>query len=435
MTEFDQVENWIEQILISANVSTGSLAYWKLLISLTLLAIIAIVVFFVTKKVIINYIYKLVRKSPITWDDILADHQVFNNVAHFVPALFVRSLAPSIFADFPDILPFVIKLTDVYLIIVGMTVFFALLKVAEFALTRHPAFKDKPLTSYFQLIRIILYIGTGIFVLSILLGKSPLYFLSAFGAMTAILLLIFKDTILGLVASVQMSSNDMVRVGDWVEMPKFNADGDVVAINLNTVKVQNWDRTITTIPTYYFITDSFKNWRGMVESGGRRIKRSIHINSHSIKFVDPEKREIFKKFNLLTNYVSSRQEEIDKHNQDNQIDTSILINGRRMTNIGVFRKYVESYLQNHPKIKKNMTIMVRQLAIEDRGIPIEIYCFTDTTAWLEYESIQADIFDHLLAAAAYFDLEIFQVPSGKDIIQAANAYNSYRSSENPSLNI
>ncbi|MCH7403526.1 mechanosensitive ion channel family protein [Belliella kenyensis] len=435
MTEFDQVENWIEQILISAGVSTGSVAYWKLLISISLLAIIAVIVFFVTKKVIINYIYKLVRKSPITWDDILADHQVFNNVAHFVPALFVRALAPAIFSDFPDILPFVIKLTDTYLIIVGMTVFFALLKVSEFALTRHPAFKDKPLTSYFQLVRIILYIGTGIFVLSILLGKSPLYFLSAFGAMTAILLLIFKDTILGLVASVQMSSNDMVRVGDWVEMPKFNADGDVIAINLNTVKVQNWDRTITTIPTYYFITDSFKNWRGMVESGGRRIKRSLHINSHSINFVDPEKREIFKKFNLLTNYVTSRQEEIDKHNQDNQIDTSILINGRRMTNIGVFRKYVELYLQNHPKIKKNMTIMVRQLAIEDRGIPIEIYCFTDTTAWLEYESIQADIFDHLLAAAAYFDLEIFQVPSGKDIIQAANAYNSYRSTENASLNV
>lgn len=247
------------------------------------------------------------------------------------------------------------------------------------------------------------------------MGKSPTYFLTAFGAMTALIMLIFKDTILGLVASVQMSANDMVRIGDWVEMPKFNADGDVIAINLNTVKVQNWDKTVTSIPTYYFITDSFKNWRGMKESGGRRIKRALYINAASIKFVDPDMRERFLSYQLLEDYLVSRQEEIDAFNKKQKVDTSVLINGRRMTNIGVFRNYIENYLRNHKDIRKDMALMVRQLTIEDRGIPIEIYCFTKTTIWTEYEEIQSDIFDHLMAAVAFFDLDIFQQPSGSDM--------------------
>jgi miniconductance mechanosensitive channel len=266
-----------------------------------------------------------------------------------------------------------------------------------------------------QLIRIILYIAAGILILSILMGKSPTYFLTAFGAMTALIMLIFKDTILGLVASVQMSANDMVRIGDWVEMPKFNADGDVIAINLNTVKVQNWDKTVTSIPTYYFITDSFKNWRGMKESGGRRIKRALFINAASIKFVDPDMRERFLSYQLLEDYLVSRQKEIDAFNKKQKVDTSVLINGRRMTNIGVFRHYVENYLRNHKDIRKDMSLMVRQLSIEDRGVPIEIYCFTKTTVWTEYEEIQSDIFDHLMAAVSFFDLEIFQQPSGSDM--------------------
>ncbi len=343
-----------------------------------------------------------------------AETRAFDKLAHIVPAVLVLLMAPVVFADFGQVLPFIIKLSEAYLIIVSMTVFFAILKVSEFGLSRHPAFNDKPLTSYFQLIRILLYIVTLILVLSVLLGKSPIYFLSAFGAMTAILLLVFKDTILGLVASVQMSSNDMVRVGDWVEMPKFNADGDVIDINLNTVKVQNWDKTITTIPTYYFITDSFKNWRGMQETGGRRIKRAIYVDAYSVKLVDPEVREKFKKYQLVRDHVETRQQEIEDYNERNNIETSVLINGRRMTNLGVFRKYIENYLRNHPKIKQDMTIMVRQLATENKGIPLEIYCFTDTTAWAEYETIQSDIFDHLYSTASFFDIEIFQEPGGKD---------------------
>lgn len=415
----DQIENWIEHILISSGVPEEGAIYFRLLILLSALGLVAGIAFWITKQVIVNYIYRFVRKSPITWDDVLADRQVFNNVAHLIPALIVRILIPTIFQDFENISPFIVKLTDVYILLVGTSIAASVLKVMEFALSKSEAFRDKPLSSYGQLVRLILYIAVGILILSILLGKSPVYFLSAFGAMTAILLLIFKDTILGLVASVQISSNDMVRVGDWIEMPKFNADGDVIAINLNTVKVQNWDKTITTIPTYYFITDSFKNWRGMQQSGGRRIKRAVYINSQTIAFVDPETREHYKKYALISDYVTERQNQIEAYNLANRVDTSELINGRRMTNIGVFRKYLEQYLHTHPRIRKDLTILVRQLSIEDRGVPIEIYCFTQTTAWLEYEEIQADIFDHVLAGASYFGLEIFQQPSGSDIVKAS----------------
>ncbi|MDD3077583.1 MAG: mechanosensitive ion channel [Paludibacter sp.] len=423
MKGIDSIENWTEKLLTNSGISGEWAMYLRLLIFIILLLLVSGIAFFITKQIIVRYIYKTVKKSPVKWDDVLADQKVFNNVSHVVPALIIRLLAPVIFTDFQSVLPLVIKITDSYIIIVGMTIVFALLKVGEFALSAQPTFKDKPLTSYFQLIRIILYIATGILVLSVIFGKSPVYFLSAFGAMTAILLLIFKDTILGLVASVQMSSNDMVRVGDWVEMPKFNADGDVIAINLNTVKVQNWDKTITTIPTYYFITDSFKNWRGMVQSGGRRIKRSVFIDSHSVRFVDSDTRQKYLKFQLVSEYIESRQKEIEKFNTEHEIDTTVLINGRRMTNLGVFRQYVEAYLKHHPMIKKDMTIMVHQLATEDRGIPLEVYCFTSTTDWLEYESIQADIFDHLFAAIQYFDLGIFQQPGGKDIQLAFRGFN------------
>lgn len=418
------IEQELEQILNQLGIEQEISIYLRLLIFVLLLSMAALTAFWITKRIVIIYIYKMLRKSPITWDDVFADQQVFNNLAHAVPALIIRSFSQVIFRDFEFVLPYIIKVTDAYLILVFMTILISVIKVLEFALSKQPAFQDKPISSYFQLLRIVIYIGSGILVLSVILGESPLYFLSAFGAMTAIVLLIFKDTILGLVASVQMSSNDMVRVGDWVEMPKFNADGDVIAINLNTVKIQNWDRTITTIPTYYFITDSFKNWRGMVESGGRRIKRALYIHANSVQFVSAEMREQYKQYQLISDYVKQRQSEIELHNQQHNIDASILINGRRMTNLGVFRKYVELYLKNHPKIHQHMTIMVRQMAMEDSGIPLEIYCFTRTTAWAEYEAIQADIFDHLLSAVEYFELNVFQKPAGNDIVEAVRQLNN-----------
>ncbi len=411
----EHIEEWVEALLASIGIDNEWTIYLRLVIFIVVLILISVFAFFITKRVIIFYLYKFFRKTSFTWDDLLADHKVFNNVAHIVPAVFLRVLAPSIFADFEGMLPIVTKLTDIYLIIVGMTVVFAFLKVVELRLAAYPGFDDKPLTSYFQLIRIIFYIIIAILILSQILGKSPFGLLGAFGAMSAILLLIFKDTILGLVASVQLSANDMVRVGDWVEMPKFNADGDVMAINLNTVKVQNFDRTITTIPTYFFITDSFKNWRGMVQTGGRRIKRPLFINAHSIKFVDSTMREEFKKYQLIKEYIETRQKEIEDYNAEHNVDTSVMINGRRMTNIGVFRKYIENYLKKHPRIRQDMLILVRQLSYENRGIPMEVYCFTNTIDWMAYEAIQSDIFDHLFSAASLFGLDIFQEPAGKDI--------------------
>ncbi|HAC15023.1 MAG TPA: mechanosensitive ion channel protein MscS [Bacteroidetes bacterium] len=419
----DRIEDWVEQFLINSGVAESVVPGIRLVSLLFALGIVSSIAFWITRKVIIKNLYRFFKKTSFEWDDLLADYQVLNNLAHVVPAVLVRIFAQILFRDFEFWLPIVIRITDAYLIVVVMLILLAFLKMLEFSLAKSPVFANKPIASYFQLARIVIYIAVGIMVLSELMGRSPIYFLSAFGAMTAIILLIFKDTILGLVASVQMSTNDMVRVGDWVEMSKFNADGDVIAINLNTVKIQNWDKTVTSIPTYYFVTDSFKNWRGMQESGGRRIKRSIYINVNTVKFVDPETREHYKKYYLITDFVTQRQQEIEKHNAEHGFDTTQLINGRRMTNIGVFRNYVELYLRKNKHIRKDMTLLVRQMPIEDRGIPIEIYCFTNTTNWAEYEGIQSDIFDHLFAAVSFFDLEIFQQPSGSDIIKVGNNLN------------
>ena len=414
----ENIDRWVEKVIVSMGVSEGGAPYLRLLALLLVVGLLSWLFFYIAKRLANGLLYRYIKRTQEKWDDLMLDSKIFSRLAHIVPAAIVRVMAPILFRDFEKVLPFVIKLTDSYLIIVILLVIVALLRVAENVLTKSKAFVDKPLSSYFQLIRIILYIAAGILILSVLLGKSPVYFLSAFGAMTALVMLIFKDTILGFVASVQISTNDMVRIGDWVEMPKFNADGDVIAINLNTVKVQNWDKTVTTIPTYYFITDSFKNWRGMKESGGRRIKRALYVNARTVKFVDPQTRSCYERYHLLKDYITEKQTEIELFNREHEVDTSVLINGRRMTNIGIFRHYVEAYLRNHPGIRKDMTLMVRQLGVEDRGIPIEIYCFTTTTVWTQYERIQADIFDHLLAAVTFFDLEVFQQPSGSDITRA-----------------
>lgn len=414
----DQLEEYTDLFLSDIGISDQYIIYLRLLFFLILLFILSCTTYLLTKKVFIKYLYKFFTNNSFDWDDKFVEKGAFDKLPNLAPAILAREMVPLIFADFEKWVPFVIKVTDAFLIIVSISILLAVVRATEKTLVHHPAFRNKPLSSYSQVVKILLYIMGFILVLSVLLGKSPIYFLSAFGAMTAILLLVFKDTILGLVASVQISVNDMVRIGDWVEMPKFNADGDVIDINLNTVKVQNWDKTITTIPTYYFITDSFKNWRGMQQSGGRRIKRSIHIDAHSVKLVNPELREKFKKTQLIKDYIEERQKEIENFNKENNIDTSTLINGRRMTNIGVFRKYIEAYLKSHPRIKQDMTVMVRQLASDNKGIPMEIYCFTNTIAWVEYESIQSDIFDHLYATAIYFELNIFQEPGGKDFAMA-----------------
>ncbi len=412
---------WLDRMLGRSGISSAWLPPVKTLILFLAALLLSFIFFYIARFVLVRLLHRFFLKTRSKWDDTLVEHKVFQNLAHLLPVLVFMATIDLVFAHYPAWLPLLHRLLNVYLVLVIVSVIISFLRGMETFLSGVEAFKDKPLASYFQLTRIIIYIATGILVLSILMSRSPIYFLSAFGAMTAVLLLIFRDTILGLVASVQISANDMVRVGDWIEMPKYNADGDVLAINLNTVKVSNWDKTITTIPTHYFISESFKNWRGMQQSGGRRIKRALYINLRSIKFVDPEMRERFKQFDLVKDYIVERQNEIEMYNMEHQVNTAVLINGRRMTNIGVFRRYAENYIRNHKGINQSMTLMVRHLAPTDRGLPLEIYCFTKTVKWLEYEPIQAHIFDHLLSAVPFFDLEVFQTPSGSDIAVAGAA--------------
>jgi miniconductance mechanosensitive channel len=301
----------------------------------------------------------------------------------------------------------------VSLVLVIASVLVKTLKALEEVSTRIPYFKDKPIMSYVQLANLMIYVVAAILIVATILDRDPFALLGALGALTAVLMLVFKDTILGLVASIQLSSHDMVRVGDWVSMPKYGTDGDVLEITLNTVKIQNWDKTISTIPTYAFISDSFKNWRGMTDSKGRRIKRSLNIDMTSIKFCTDEEITHYKSVEMLKDYIKSIQSEIATHNVTNSHDKSSLLNGRNLTNIGLFREYAHQYLSANKNLRKDLTLMVRQLEPTENGLPIEVYCFSNNIEWAEYERIQADIFDHLLSSISRFDLEIFQNPTGK----------------------
>lgn len=408
---------WLHDILLKAGLSEQLSAYTTLFIGMLLLIIISLIVDIITRKLLLQAVQKLVQKSKNKWDDIFLEKKVFHRLGHIAPVLIIQLAAPVLFADFSTLQPIVLAITNLLMIWLVVQVLYALLNAFEYVFHRSPLLKDKPLSSYFQLAKLLISLVGGVLMLSVILQKEPWYFLSAFGAMTAIILLIFKDTILGLVASIQVAVHDTLREGDWVEMPKYGADGDVMQITLNNVRIRNFDKTITTIPTYAFITESFKNWRGMRESGGRRIKRAIYINMSTIRFCTPKMLEKYKRYDLISEYIKAKEEEINQYNAQKTIDTSMMVNGRNLTNIGIFRMYAMEYLRQNPLLwpGDKMTLMVRQLKPTAQGLPIEIYCFTKNTQWKVYEGIQADIFDHLLAAAEHFDLEIFQQPTGRDI--------------------
>ena len=366
------------------------------------------------KKIFVKVINSVVKRTKFVWDDILLENKAFDRLAHLAPALVVQATASYVFADFQDFIPFLIRMTDAYMLAVALLVVISVFNTLDYYFKQTEALKDKPIDSYFQLARLVTYFIGGVLVVAKLFDKDPQGILTAMGALTAVSMLVFKDTILGFVASIQLSANDMIRVGDWVSMPKYGADGDVIKITLNTVKVQNWDKTISTIPTYSFVSDSFKNWRGMSEAGGRRIKRSIVLKSGSVKFCNQEMISRFKNYHLIKEYLDKRVEEITNYNQEGAFDKSYLINGRHLTNIGVFRAYTEAYIKKLKGIHPDLTRMVFQKEGNEYGVPIQIYCFTETTDWAEYENIQSDIFDHLYAAAPEFGLEVFQHPSGGD---------------------
>ncbi|MBL4668966.1 MAG: mechanosensitive ion channel [Flavobacteriales bacterium] len=397
--------NW----LISKGISDDAAPFVRLVIVLFVLFVLLFIVDFVAKKIMREGVRKIFTKTKNKWDDVLIDKRVFAKLAHIFPAALFNLSIHFVFVDFPIWISISEKIIHIYIIIILLAVAVSAFNALEYYFSNSKKFKDKPIESYFQLAKLVSYFVTGIYILSIILGKSPIYLLGAFGAMTAILLLIFKDTILGFVASIQIATNDMVRVNDWVEMEKYGADGNIIKITLNTVKVKNWDNTITTIPTYALVSDSFKNWRGMQETGARRIKRHINIRPASIKFTDVQMLEKFKKFQLVAPYISQRQTEIENSNTTLSIDKAETINGRNLTNIGIFREYAELYLRNHSQINENMTLMVRQLQSNQYGLPLEIYCFAKTIDWVKYEGIQSDILDHLIAAAGFFDLEVYEL--------------------------
>jgi len=358
---------------------------------------------------VLKLITHFFKKTSTDLDDILVEKGVLNRLSYLVPLIFIYNLK--------DLLN-IYSVLDRILVSIIALIFISSLNAFVNALgdiySRSKYSNRFNIKSYLQVIKLFINIFGIIVVIALLTGKSPIYFLSGLGALTAVLMLIFKDTILSLVSSIQISSNDLFKIGDWVEAPQFGADGDVIDIALHSIKIQNWDKTISIIPTHKLTDSSFKNWRGMSDSGGRRIKRSIKIDMNSIKFCSESMIDRFKKFNVISDYINQKQLEIDKYNLDNNINEEGLINGRTLTNIGTFRAYIEGYLRNHASIHKEMTFLVRQLAPKSDGLPIEIYVFSSDTNWVNYEGIQSNIFDHLLAILSEFDLKVFQNPTGND---------------------
>jgi len=388
-----------------------SAKYLNLLVLLVILLLILVTIDLVIRKFILNFFVRLSQRTKTNFDNVLVTNKVPRNIAHIIPLLIALNYVQIVFVDFQDIENFVEKGLQVFSIILTIWIIRSFVNSIKDYLKSKDRFKDKPINSYAQVVLIAVWTLGLLSAFAIITGIPFLRFITTLGAASAVILLIFKDTIMGFVASLQVSINDMVHNGDWITFEKFGADGDVIEINLATVKVQNFDKTITTIPTYALISDPFKNWRGMEDSGGRRIKRAIIIKQGSIHYLSQEKVDALKKIELISDYIDKRAKDINDHNLKNKANKDLLINGRNLTNIGVFRKFVETYIENHSAINKEMMIMTRQLAPTTQGIPIEIYAFSKDKRWQNYEYIMADIFDHIIASVSYFDLEIFELPT------------------------
>ncbi|GHI00635.1 mechanosensitive ion channel family protein [Neobacillus kokaensis] len=402
---------FINNLLLNMELDPRLVEYLSIIIKILLIGLICFAANFITKKIVIRIITRIVTNSKVEWGKIILDRQVFRKLSHIVPAIIIYSFS----STFPTYQSTIEKMAITYIIIVALVFIQSLLNAFNDIYQTFDISKVKPIKGYIQVVNIIIMTLGFILVISNLIGESPLILLSGIGALSAVFMLVFKDSLLGLVAGIQLTANDMVRVGDWIEMPKFGANGDVIDISLNTVKVQNFDKTITMLPSYALISDSFINWRGMQSSGGRRIKRSLYIDTSSITFCTEEMIEKFIKVHYLSDYIIQKEKEITEYNAKNGIDRNNPVNGRALTNIGVFRAYISNYLKNHDGINQNMTLMVRQLAHSEYGLPLEIYAFTNSVQWAAYETVQSDIFDHLFAVAPEFGLRVFQNPSGADL--------------------
>lgn len=405
----------VEELGIEINHTTS------LVMIFGIIFITAIIVHVILHWVVLRAFEKRASASSRLWLQIITQNKLFHRLAFTLQGIIVNIQAALWLQKGSEAAEILVNCAQLWIMMYALLSLFSLLDVILNLSQKLPAASQLPLKGIFQGIKLISAILVGILMISLLIGQSPAILISGLGAMAAVLMLVFKDPILGLVAGIQLSANDMLKLGDWLEMPKYGADGAVIDIGLTTMKVRNWDNTITTIPTWSLVSDSFKNWSGMSASGGRRIKRSISIDATSIHFLDEDERQRLHKAHLLKPYLTARHQEIDEWNQQLDAPESVL-NHRRMTNIGTFRAYLNEYLRHHPRIRKDMTLMVRQLAPDDHGLPIEIYAFTNTVVWLEYESIQADIFDHIFAVVEEFGLRIHQSPTGNDIRALSGAF-------------
>ncbi|MEY8019359.1 mechanosensitive ion channel family protein [Muriicola sp. SD30] len=406
----DRLSRILYNYLLETGMSENLASYLNLLILLFAALLLAWILDLIIWKILRYVSIRLARKSKTNFDNFLATNKVPRFAAHIIPLLVLFELVPIAFIGFEYGDAIALKILQILFVLLTLFTVKSLFRSTNDYLKTKPRFRDKPMDSYIQVFMIFAWIVGVLTIIAIVTGVEIWKFFTALGAGSAIILLIFKDSILGLVASIQVSINDMVRIGDWITFEKYGADGDVIEITLATVKVQNFDKTITTIPTYALISDSFKNWRGMQESGGRRIKRALIISQKSIRFLTYKDIESLKNIQLIEPYLITRSASINSYNKENEIDKKYAINGRNLTNIGVFRKYVNDYLQNHSAVNKGMTLMVRQLAPTPQGIPLEIYAFSADKRWENYEYVMADIFDHLLAALSYFELAVFELP-------------------------
>ncbi|TVQ38608.1 MAG: mechanosensitive ion channel family protein [Spirochaetaceae bacterium] len=399
------------------------------LVIVALIVIAALVANFVARRLIVRVLHSLFRRTQVTWDDRIAERGVLLRLSRVAPAMIVYAGATLVAPETAWVSEAIRRGASAWVVLIAALTIASTIDVFHDLYRASPVARQRPIKGFVQLAKVVLLIVAAVIILTTILNQSPLGILSGLGAMSAVLLLIFRDSILGFVSGIQLSANNMVQIGDWIEMPKYDADGDVIDITLQTIKVQNWDKTITTIPIYALVSDSFRNWRGMTESGGRRIKRAISIDMRSVRFVDQQMLDSYRRFSRIRDYIDRRQAEIDAYNSEHHIELADCVSGRRMTNLGIFRAYVTTYLQQHPMIRKDMTFLVRQLPPGPTGIPIEVFVFSADQRWPNYEGIQADIFDHLLAVIPEFDLRVYQEPSGYELDAIARALRDAKSAD------
>ena len=413
----EAVQEWVYQTLLNLGLSESTAGKLDNFALLFFIIILATVVNYILRSVGLKTLKRIAEKTRNTWDDLIVETKIINKLLNIVPAILIYVLMPLAFRE-PEnagMLEFLERMCLIFMIATILRFINSVLNLSLLVFNRKENLKNKPLKGLIQVLQIIvIFIGI-ILIIGELMNESPMRLIAGLGASAAILSFVFKDTLMGFIAGIQLSANDMLRPGDWITMPKYGADGDVIEVTLNTVKVQNFDHTITTIPPLALINDSFQNWRGMSESGGRRVKRSIHIDMNSVRFCDEKMLDKFSHISLIHEYIEKKKHELKSYNESHDIDASVLVNGRRQTNVGVFRAYLEQYLKHHPRISGKHTCMVRQLQPTDKGLPIELYFFTSTTKWIDYENIQSDVFDHVLAIIPEFNLYVFQNVSGKDM--------------------